>query len=137
MSKPAIPAWQRTSATDPAAVSAAQPEPKPENAAEDSTSPVTEEPTMIETAEEHADSSELVAQAARFLEDANIRDAPREKKVVFLQAKGVSPEDIETLLGKTMDQGESPELEAAGERAWSTVSSGHACCVHRRPSQQG
>jgi hypothetical protein len=75
----------------------------------------------------------LLEQASRFLKDANIRDAPREKKVVFLQAKGVSAEDIETLLGKEKEtqHGDSPELEAAGERAWSTVSTANIAA--RRP----
>lgn len=121
MSKPAIPAWQRTATTDPPTLSAEQ-EPKPENAAEDSTKPVAEDFTRQEAAGEDAQKTDLLHQASRFLEDPNIRGAPREKKVVFLQAKGVSSEDIETLLGKAISQGASPDLEAAGARAWSTVS---------------
>ncbi|KZM19213.1 uncharacterized protein EKO05_0006433 [Ascochyta rabiei] len=140
MSKPSIPAWQRTAPREAE-------EPKPENAAEDSTVPVAEESAMTEEvamSEESADASErasasesasasaetveadvkssgLLDQASRFLEDANIRNAPREKKVVFLQAKGVSAEDIETLLGKAIPEDASPDLEAAGARAWSTT----------------
>ena len=101
----------------------AEQEPKPENAAEDSTVPVAEESTSTETTEVDVKSTGLLDQASRFLEDPNIRDAPREKKVVFLQAKGVSPEDIETLLGKAVQEDASLDLEAAGARAWSSVSS--------------
>jgi len=128
MSKPTIPAWQRTATSDAPSL-AAEEQPTPENAAEDSTKPVAEEPAGPETTEQEAQSKELLAQASRFLEDVNIRDAPREKKAVFLQAKGVSSEDIETLLGKATDGDASPDLEEAGARAWSTVSSLVPCCA--------
>ena len=121
MSKPSIPAWQRTATTDPPSLSADE-QPKPENAAEDSTKPVAEEPGSVDATGEDLPSTDLLEQARRFLEDDNIRDAPRERKAVFLQAKGVSPDDIETLLGKAIPENASPDLEAAGARAWSTVS---------------
>ncbi|KAF3048288.1 hypothetical protein E8E12_011630 [Didymella heteroderae] len=120
MSKPSIPAWQRTATTDPLSLSADE-EPKAENAVEDGTKPVTEEPARSEAVASDVESADLLDQARRFLEDPNIRNAPREKKAVFLQAKGVSPEDIETLLGKVVQQDASPDLEAAGARAWSTI----------------
>jgi hypothetical protein len=120
MSKPSIPAWQRTATTDPPSLTADE-EPKPENATEDSTKPVTEEPGRSEPVVNDVQGADLLHQARRFLEDTNIRDAPREKKAVFLQAKGVSSEDIEILLGKAIQQDESLDLEAAGARAWSTV----------------
>lgn len=120
MSKPSIPAWQRTATTDPPTLSADE-EPKPENAAEDSTKAVAEEPTTSEGLGNDAESTVLLDQAKRFLEDPNIRNAPREKKAVFLQAKGVSSEDIETLLGNPIQRDASPDLEEAGARAWSTV----------------
>lgn len=128
MSKPSIPTWQRTATTDPPTLSAEQ-EPRPENAAEDSTKPVAEEPASSEAAKKDTNTTGLLEQASRFLEDPNIRDAPREKKAVFLQAKGVSSEDIETMLGKAIQEDASPELEAAGSRAWSTVSSICVCCA--------
>ena len=121
MSKPSIPAWQRTATTDPPSLSVDE-QPKRENAAEDSTKPVAEEPGGVDATGEELPSTDLLEQARRFLEDANIRDAPREKKAAFLQAKGVSPEDVEALLGKTTSENASPDLEAAGARAWSTVS---------------
>ncbi|KAF9698362.1 hypothetical protein EKO04_003623 [Ascochyta lentis] len=128
MSKPSIPAWQRTPATEAGDLPAEQ-EPKLENAAEDSTVPVAEERASTGTTKADVKSADLLDQASRFLEDANIRDAPREKKVVFLQAKGVSPEDIETLLGKAIPDNASPDLEAAGARAWSTASGSRCLCA--------
>lgn len=44
--------------------------------------------------------------ARRFLDDDEVKSAPREKKVAFLKAKGIEDGDIEKLLGET-DQ-ESP-----------------------------
>lgn len=120
MSKPSIPVWQRTATTDPPSLSTNE-EPKPENAAEDSTKPVAEEPAHSEMAASDMKNADLLDQARRFLEDPNIRDAPRERKAVFLQAKGVSSEDVETLLGRATQQDASPDLEAAGARAWPTV----------------
>lgn len=133
MSKPTIPAWQRTATSDTPSLSAEE-QPKPENATEDHTQPVTEGPASLEASESKSRSKALLTQASRFLEDPNIRDAPREKKIVFLQAKGVSSEDIETLLGKTIEEDASPALEEAGARAWSTVSSLVLTHASREPS---
>lgn len=66
--------------------------------------------------------TELLDQASRFLEDSTIRDAPREKKVAFLESKGIKAEDIETLLGAAPQEGDQVDLEAVGQRTWSTVS---------------
>ncbi|KAJ8117786.1 hypothetical protein OPT61_g1097 [Boeremia exigua] len=119
MSKPSIPAWQRTATTDPPSQSAEE-HPKPENAAEDSPRPVADEPASQEFPEQDIQNTDLLSQASRFLEDPNIRNAPREKKAVFLQAKGVSAEDIETLLGKAEHEDVFVDLEEAGARAWTT-----------------
>lgn len=37
--------------------------------------------------------------ARRFLEDTDVKDAPREKKVAFLKGKGIEDGDIDRLLG--------------------------------------
>jgi hypothetical protein len=42
--------------------------------------------------------AQLLEQARKFLDDDEIRSAPREKKVAFLESKGVQKEDIKTLL---------------------------------------
>ena len=41
----------------------------------------------------------LLDQASKFLEDDSIRDAPTERKVSFLESKGLSSDDIEQVLG--------------------------------------
>lgn len=41
----------------------------------------------------------LLDQASKFLEDESIRDAPTERKVSFLESKGLSSDDIEQVLG--------------------------------------
>lgn len=38
--------------------------------------------------------------AKRFLEEASVKDSPREKKVEFLRSKEITDEEIESLLGK-------------------------------------
>lgn len=41
----------------------------------------------------------LLDQASKFLEDESVRDAPTERKVSFLESKGLSSDDIEQVLG--------------------------------------
>jgi hypothetical protein len=120
--KPIIPPRQRASAAS-ASSTPIEPKPqaRPDEKSEQSTAPAVEAPTPTESDLDARDSEELLEQASRFLDDASIRDAPREKKVAFLESKGVSVEDIETLLGAKTEEIASPELEEAGERAWSTV----------------
>lgn len=45
--------------------------------------------------------------AHRFLEDDNVKDEPREKKVAFLKGKGFEDGDIEKLLGPAASQPEN------------------------------
>lgn len=118
--KPAIPEWQRATA-DNAAASSEPEEARAQHAVEAPT-PTEDDVEKDDKEEQPSESSELLDQASRFLEDDTIRDAPREKKVAFLQSKGVSPEDIETLLGQEPQESTHTELEAAGQRSWSTVS---------------
>ncbi|KAF1835780.1 DUF726-domain-containing protein [Decorospora gaudefroyi] len=117
--KPGIPAWQRASADSPP--------PSPESVETDAQQPV-EAPTPTEediaapdSAGERTENVHLLEQASRFLDDPAIRDAPREKKVAFLESKGVSVGDIEALLGAESQETGYAELEEIGERAWSTA----------------
>jgi hypothetical protein len=126
--KPTIPEWQRASTDAPAA--------SPEHDEVEAQQPV-EAPTPTEddigkqdSEEQFPESTDLQEQASRFLEDAAIRDAPREKKVAFLESKGVNHEDIESLLGMETRENLNSKLEEAGERAWSTVSAENR---HRMP----
>lgn len=41
----------------------------------------------------------LLEQAAKFLEDESIRDAPQDRKISFLESKGLNSEDIQQVLG--------------------------------------
>lgn len=122
MSKPNVPDWQRASTDSSPSTSSTEHEPpKPEQQVQ-APVPTEEDVASAESDEEDPENAPLLEQASRFLDDATIRDAPREKKVAFLESKGVSSEDIETLLGAaTQDDGLSTLEEAEG-RAWSTVS---------------
>jgi hypothetical protein len=120
-SKPAIPEWQRASAND-AAASQEPEEASAQHAVEAPTPTEDDVENDNDNKEQSSGGSGLLEQASRFLEDDAIRDAPREKKVAFLQSKGVSAEDIETLLGTETHDNSRVELEDVGERAWATVS---------------
>jgi hypothetical protein len=127
-SKAAIPAWQQKQTTDssesPASpASPLQQDPEPEQQPEQSAIAATDTfPTGEEDTDPNAQHTSLLEQATRFLEDPAIRDAPREKKVAFLESKGVDDKEIETLLGAESHQSNAADLEEIGGRAWSTVS---------------
>ncbi|KAH3908696.1 hypothetical protein HBI56_074210 [Parastagonospora nodorum] len=122
--KPKIPSWQLASAEKPVETpSEAEQQSEPTEPSEASTSPIADAPTPTESDLDEPEPSSLLDQAKRFLDDATIRDAPRQKKVAFLESKGVSAEDIETLLGAESDEKPSAGLEEAGERAWLTTPS--------------
>jgi len=142
--KPSIPSWQRARAAAPTPTevdvdaqpaSEQQPEsaPAPASVTEESDGDTTDETALEEDAP-------LIEQASKFLDDPTIRNAPREKKLEFLQSKGVKAEDIEKLLSEETPQNtsrdiekllpeeepdEAPQdtpqdIETAGERAWSS-----------------
>ncbi|RAH59575.1 peroxisomal membrane anchor protein [Aspergillus piperis CBS 112811] len=69
---------------------------QPNNASNPNTdnSESTSSPTSDDTSR-----SALIEQAAKFLEDESIRDAPTDRKVTFLQSKGFREDEINTLLG--------------------------------------
>jgi len=129
--KPTIPEWQRASADNAAAPS--EPEEARAQHAVEAPTPTEDDVEKDDKEEQPSESSELLDQASRFLEDDTIRDAPREKKVAFLQSKGVRPKDIETLLGQEPQESTNTELEAVGERAWSEVSAGTLLLKRLKP----
>lgn len=121
--KPKIPSWQLASAEKPVETpSEAEQQSEPTEPSEASTSTVADASTPTGSDVDEPETPSLLDQAKRFLDDTTIRDAPRQKKVAFLESKGVSAEDIETLLGAGLDDKPSVELEEVGERAWLTVS---------------
>jgi len=104
--KSTIPAWQRSTSLPGAEESIASEEPaKP---AQDEPSAKTPEEHPIEIVDEEETPSTqpktLREQAAKFLQDPSIQDADRERKVAFLESKGVQRDDIEALLGKDTEQ---------------------------------
>ncbi|KAF1966228.1 DUF726-domain-containing protein [Bimuria novae-zelandiae CBS 107.79] len=121
-SKPSIPSWQRAQAPAPTPTEAdTRPSPEPQSAEETAASaPGTEESTRDVTEETTPDDASLLDQASRFLDDPTIRDAPRAKKVEFLESKGVTAEDIEKLLRRERSEDLSSDITEAGERAWSS-----------------
>lgn len=118
--KPKIPDWQRPT-TDSASPSPIADEPTPEQPAQ-APIPTEEDLPSAEGDGQRGERTELLEQASRFLDDPAIRDASREKKVMFLESKGVGAEDIEELLGATPQEEDVSGLEEAGERAWLSVS---------------
>ncbi|CZT06250.1 hypothetical protein WAI453_006302 [Rhynchosporium graminicola] len=90
--KPSIPAWQTAAANKSV---------KPEEP------PAPQEPEGRET---------IIAQARKFLEEDEVRDASTNKKVAFLEGKGLRSEEIQTLLGITRNTEASSTLETREAR---------------------
>lgn len=83
--KSSIPAWQKRTSIP--------------GAEEPSHSKVAPSETTAAVAEEKSNESEDVQERARkFLEDPTIKNASREKKLAFLESKGLKKEDVEGLL---------------------------------------
>lgn len=104
--KSSIPAWQRSDS-----ISGAEESTKPEETAEpaqDETSAKAPEEHPIEIVDnDETPSTEpktLREQAAKFLQDPSLRDADRERKIAFLESKGVKRDDIEALLEKNPEE---------------------------------
>ncbi|KAF2829771.1 DUF726-domain-containing protein [Ophiobolus disseminans] len=114
-----IPSWQRASTDSPVtSLIESKQQPEPGAHAERSALPTAPAPTPTKDDLSDADGPSLLTQAATFLEDPAIRDAPREKKVAFLESKGVEAGAIKTLLGATLQADGDSELAEAAERAW-------------------
>ncbi|KAK5043305.1 hypothetical protein LTR13_001076 [Exophiala sideris] len=86
---PSIPVWQR----------------KPD---ENAQQPIIPSGSASNTESTTSSDLPLLEQARKFLEDESIRDASRERKVAYLETKGLSSEQIEQLLG-TEPQPSSPD----------------------------
>ncbi|KAK1728178.1 peroxisomal membrane anchor protein conserved region-domain-containing protein [Colletotrichum acutatum] len=99
-STPGIPSWQRDQKKEP--------ELEPET--------TTSQDAKQDDVPSREDSLEV---ARKFLQDDEIKDAPREAKESFLKTKGISPEDIEQLLGSSASK---PAQETA-QTAQSPLSS--------------
>lgn len=84
--KTSIPAWQRTTAV-PGAEAPSQPNRAPSEAT-----------AATAEADESSKSMDIQEQAQKFLEDPTIKEASRERKLAFLESKGLKGEDAEALL---------------------------------------
>ncbi|KAL3462883.1 peroxisomal membrane anchor protein conserved region-domain-containing protein [Aspergillus heterothallicus] len=73
--KPSIPLWQQQASTAP------PPDDKDQDASKDT------------------DRSTLLEQASKFLQDESIRDASTDRKITFLESKGLTSPEIDSLLG--------------------------------------
>lgn len=115
---PSIPSWQQrpgATQTDPSASSSSP-------SSDDAPAPTTRQ--------------ELVDQASKFLEDESIRDAPTDRKIAFLESKGLNSDEIQQLLGVSRNpeasssSSNSPETksqeESSSVAASSTTQSEHA-----------
>lgn len=88
-SKPAsIPSWQRqsgTTSTDQSSPSSPSSSPSPNS----------------DDAGASTNREDLLTQADKFLQDESIRDSPTDRKVAFLESKGLNSDEIDKLLGVT------------------------------------
>ena len=91
-----IPAWQRATSL-PGAEDVKAEEATPEPTKSDTTE-ATHERARSDGATSKADIDELRDSAFKFLHDPSIKDAPRERKVAFLESKGLKTEEIDLLL---------------------------------------
>ncbi|GLA15597.1 hypothetical protein AnigIFM62618_002140 [Aspergillus niger] len=86
----------------------------------DNSSESTSSPTSDDTSR-----STLIEQASKFLEDESIRDAPTDRKVSFLQSKGLREDEVNSLLGisATSTASDTTEEEKAASPDTTTPSS--------------
>ncbi|KIW06373.1 uncharacterized protein PV09_02829 [Verruconis gallopava] len=106
----AIPAWQRATSLPGAEDVKAAPEPQPKGA--DEKEP-THETSRSEASNSEDDMNALREQARKFLSDPSIKDASRERKVAFLESKGLKKEEIELLLSSQPAPGQQPATSSA------------------------
>ncbi|KAI9839519.1 MAG: hypothetical protein M1819_002144 [Sarea resinae] len=88
---PAIPQWQR----------------------KDCSEGLTAEKASSEAPSEKPSRASLLEQASRFLEDDDIRDASTDRKVAFLESKGLTNDEIDSLLGVSRNTEASASTSAA------------------------
>jgi hypothetical protein len=94
-----IPAWQRATSLPGAedVKAEATPEVTPEPTKADTKEP-THDTARSDEAKNKDDIDALRDSAFKFLNDASIKDAPRERKAAFLESKGLKKEEIDLLL---------------------------------------
>jgi phospholipase/lecithinase/hemolysin len=93
-----IPPWQLATSLPGAEDVKAEAEPQPKKAEEQQQKEPTHEAAPSEESKSVGDIQDLKEQAAKFLSDPSIKNASRERKVAFLESKGLKKEDVELLL---------------------------------------
>ncbi|OKL61145.1 hypothetical protein UA08_03170 [Talaromyces atroroseus] len=88
-SKPTIPEWQRNSTPASSSTDSPKQEPAPAPAPDPDPDP---------------DRSALLQQAETFLSDPAIRDATTSRKIAFLESKGLTNDEIDSLLGVSRNE---------------------------------
>ncbi|RDW90326.1 peroxisomal membrane protein PEX14 [Aspergillus mulundensis] len=99
-SRPSIPSWQRQH-------------------------PASSPPTSDGNATDNDDRSTLLEQASNFLQDDSIRDAPTDQKITFLESKGLTATEIDSLLGVSRNpEANSSDSSAEENKSAPTPSTG-------------
>ncbi|KAI1923951.1 hypothetical protein LOZ66_004263 [Ophidiomyces ophidiicola] len=93
--RPSIPSWQLAAKTESSSEEGETTAPKPVSPPDEAT---------------------LLDQASRFLQDESIRDAPTDKKIAFLESKGLKKEIIQKLLGESVPEVKQQEPIASVSR---------------------
>ena len=119
-----IPSWQRAQAQPPAPVpTEADVEMEGEEPHTDTDADADAATGAPDTVHETApDDQPLLDHASKFLDDPAVRDASREKKIEFLQSKGVDEDHAERLLASQPPRPASTGLTDLDERAWPSAS---------------
>ncbi|EON64714.1 hypothetical protein W97_03947 [Coniosporium apollinis CBS 100218] len=120
MAERRIPAWQRAQApstVDSSSLSTEQSTPPPPPTPAEPPTTAQQAPGAEESTTSGSTQAQppLIEQASKFLQDPSIRDAPRERKVAFLQSKGLSSDEIQTLLGPE----QAADMPEDASRLWS------------------
>jgi len=95
--KNSIPSWQRAASYSPSVEDSTKQDPSPTRTSIPPQEPGAEEAVRTDQLDEAA----LLQQGRSFLQESHIRVAPRERKITFLERKGLKKEQIEQLLGGT------------------------------------
>lgn len=100
-SKLAIPEWQRKAASAPSPPDHANAGDKP---TEENTTTNDEQSDSDPASSSDNDKSSLLEQAKTFLSDPEIRDATTSRKITFLESKGLTNDEINSLLGVSRNE---------------------------------
>ncbi|KAK5151724.1 peroxin Pex14/17-penicillium chrysogenum [Cryomyces antarcticus] len=115
--KASIPSWQRASAT-PAASTVGSPGAEDSTKQESAPAAVSSSPEKSSKDNRSEPEVSLLDQASKFLEDPTIQGAPTDRKIAFLESKGVSNENIQKLLGISRNKEASSDLSTSAASAW-------------------